>query len=85
MFQKVQEEKLKTQLEQIIQKRQEYKEKTKNALIFEPIIESKKGKGRGRGQGGEVLDSDTDSSARSISPTTGQPKPKPPKQKSKRR
>ncbi|KAJ8969598.1 hypothetical protein NQ314_001677 [Rhamnusium bicolor] len=46
--------------EQLLQKRQEYKEKTKNALLFLELPSEKKGKAKGRGRGDILSASDSD-------------------------
>ncbi|KAL1452731.1 hypothetical protein WDU94_006935 [Cyamophila willieti] len=51
------------QLEEEIKKRQEYKEKTKGALVFDHFPSEKKSRGGGRGRKGDyVSDSDSDGS-----------------------
>lgn len=48
-------ERRKQEAEQMLLKRQEYKEKTKNALLFTEIPNEMKPKGRGRGRGKEYV------------------------------
>lgn len=52
------------QLEEEIKKRQEYKEKTRGALVFDHFPSEKRSKGKGRGRGDYVSDSDSDASRR---------------------
>lgn len=68
------------QMEEMLQKRQEYKEKTKGALIFAEMTSEKKSKGKGRGRDREYV-SDSDSSGPPRSPS----EVKPPKQKKRKR
>lgn len=61
--------------------RQEYKEKTKGALIFAEMPSDKKSKGRGRGRDKDYI-SNSDSEAE---PRTGSPSAEPKSSKAKRR
>jgi hypothetical protein len=80
-FQKRRKEDKVRQLEEEIKKRQEYKEKTKGALVFDHFPSEKKSKGRGRGRGGDyVSDSDSDVSRRG-----GDEEGRPPRERKKKR
>ncbi len=59
----------------MLQKRQEYKEKTKGALIFNDMPSDKKSKGRGRNREREYV-SDSDSSGPRGSPSLESRPPK---------
>lgn len=55
--QKKLEEKKKLEVEQMLLKRKEYKEKTKNAILFTEIPNEMKPKGKGRGKKDYISDS----------------------------
>lgn len=66
--QKLQEEKKRAEYEEMLQKRQEYKEKTKGALVFSDMPSEKKPpKGKGRKQGDIISESGSEGEPRSPS------------------
>lgn len=75
-------ERRKQEVEQMLLKRQEYKEKTKNALLFTELPNEMKPKGRGRGRKDYISDSDGSDEGKE---NPGEPREKKDKKRSDRK